>query len=60
MKIPLAKKFQIKHLQENRWIFCKKNNLMVESTTFSKIENNKTFSSGVIKEYLKQVIKVRI
>ena len=31
---------------------------MVESTTLSKIDNNKTFSSGVIKEYLKQMIKV--
>ena len=35
--------------REQMDFFAKKNNLMVESTTFSKIENNKTFSSGVIK-----------
>ena len=35
--------------REQMDIFAKKNNLMVESTTFSKIDNNKTFSSGVIK-----------
>ncbi len=30
-------------------IFAKENNLLVESTTFTKIEDHKTFSSGVIK-----------
>ena len=35
--------------REQMDIFAKKNNLVVESTTFSKIDNNKTFSSGVIK-----------